>query len=253
MGLGAEIRVLHVDDEEHFLALSEKLLEDTSENISLITESHPDDALEILETHDIDCIISDYQMGGYTGLDLLQNIRDDYPELPFILFTGRGTEEIASEAITDGVDDYLQKGGGKDQFGVLAKRVSNLVFRRRAEAAYSEVFNHAPVGMAIHDPVSGEVIDANERWKELLGIDGDVDNVDMTTVLIEEPPYTSDTAKELIKKAADGDTQRFKWVAEKNNGKEVPLLVSMREVEVGEIKRVLSCTMNIHDADLLER
>lgn len=59
-------------------------------------------------------------------------IRQHYPDLPFILFTGRGSEEIASDAIAVGVTDYLQKGTGTDQYEVLANRIENAVAHHRA-------------------------------------------------------------------------------------------------------------------------
>lgn len=53
-------------------------------------------------------------MPGLDGLDVLERVRGEYPDLPFILFTGKGSEEIASDAISKGVTDYLQKGGGTE-------------------------------------------------------------------------------------------------------------------------------------------
>ncbi|MDX1747828.1 MAG: PAS domain-containing protein, partial [Halobacteriales archaeon] len=54
------------------------------------------------------------------------------PEVPFILFTGKGTEEIASEAISTGVSDFLQKGTGLDDYRLLANRIEKLTERARA-------------------------------------------------------------------------------------------------------------------------
>jgi PAS domain S-box-containing protein len=72
-------------------------------------------------------------MPGENGLAFLQRVRDRFGDLPFVLFTGKGSEEIASEAISAGVTDYLQKTGGTDQYALLAQRVTNAVERRRAE------------------------------------------------------------------------------------------------------------------------
>ena len=68
-----------------------------------------------------------------TGIELLETVREEYDDFPFILFTGKGSEEIASEAISAGVTDYLQK-GGTDKYTILANRVVNAVETARAKA-----------------------------------------------------------------------------------------------------------------------
>ncbi|MFC6726004.1 PAS domain S-box protein, partial [Halobium palmae] len=86
----------------------------------------------------VDCVVSDYDMGATNGLDFLRAVRGRYPNLPFVLFTGKGSEEIASEAVSAGVTDYLQKETGSDQYTVLANRVVNAVEHARAERARRE-------------------------------------------------------------------------------------------------------------------
>jgi PAS domain S-box-containing protein len=77
-------------------------------------------------------------MPGTNGLELLEAVRNRYPDLPFILFTGKGSEEIASEAISAGVTDYLQKEVGTDQYTLLANRIERAVSERRTESALAE-------------------------------------------------------------------------------------------------------------------
>jgi signal transduction histidine kinase len=126
------IRVLHVEDNEFFAAVAADVLE-AEADITVRTETDGSTALQRLESDEFDCVVSDYEMDGMDGLELLESIRDRYPEMPFILLTGGGNEETASEAISAGVTDYLQKGDGKRQFAVLANRIENAVMRRRAE------------------------------------------------------------------------------------------------------------------------
>ncbi|MFA6673443.1 MAG: PAS domain S-box protein, partial [Methanoculleus sp.] len=71
--------------------------------------------------------------------------------MPFIIFTGRGREEVAIEALNNGADFYLQKGGDpKTQFSELANAVRQLAGRRRAEAAFrkSEEMLHKAESLA---------------------------------------------------------------------------------------------------------
>lgn len=129
-------RVLHVDDEPDFAEMAAAFLEREDNRLSVKTVSSVDEGLDYLQETDIDCIVSDYDMPGQNGIEFLKTVRDDHPELPFILYTGKGSEEIASEAISAGVTDYLQKGSETSQYTVLANRILNAVeqYRARREA-----------------------------------------------------------------------------------------------------------------------
>jgi PAS domain S-box-containing protein len=122
------IRVLHVDDDPAFGALVSEFLRREDEAFEVTTATSADEGLARLEEGTFECVVSDYQMPGADGLAFLRTVRGTYPRLPFVLFTGRGSEEIASEAISAGVTDYLQK-GGPERYTVLANRVENAVDR----------------------------------------------------------------------------------------------------------------------------
>lgn len=137
-----QVRVLHVEDDRALADLTATGLEKEDSALSVVTETRPEDGLTRFRDGDIDCIVSDYDMPGMDGLDLLTKVRAEDPDFPFILFTGKGSEEIAAEAISHGVTDYLQKQGGMDQYTILANRITNSVERYRAigEAARKERF-----------------------------------------------------------------------------------------------------------------
>jgi len=141
----SDIGVLHVDDDPAFADLAGEMLDLVAEDMAVTTAPDADAALERLDEERIDCVVSDYDMPGLDGLELLQAVRETYPDLPFILFTGKGSEEIASEAISAGVSDYLQKGSGRDCYEMLAKRVRDAVERYRSEERYHNLIDTAPV------------------------------------------------------------------------------------------------------------
>jgi len=113
-------------------------LETKHPNFDVTTASSGREALQRLSEKRIDCVVSDYQMPNMDGLELLERVREQYPALPFILFTGEGSEDIASEAISAGVTDYLQKAADADQFTLLANRIENAVDRVRTEQRFEE-------------------------------------------------------------------------------------------------------------------
>lgn len=128
-------RVLLVDDDPSLADLMANQLGSLSEDFSIRVETDPNDALDVVESGQVDCIVSDHHMPAMTGLELLRYVREMEPDLPFILFTARGSEEIASDAVSEGVTDYFQKRRGADQWRILANRIDNATARYRAEEA----------------------------------------------------------------------------------------------------------------------
>jgi len=126
------ISVLHVDDDQDFCGLMVAYLEELDEDITVVSETVPRDGIATLSGEPIDCVVSDYEMPGMDGVEFLRAVREDYPNLPFFLFTGRGSEEVASEAIEAGVTSYLQK-GGTETYEQLVNRIQNAVSHYRSE------------------------------------------------------------------------------------------------------------------------
>lgn len=131
------IHVLHVDDEPDQLMITKQFLEEVDPRIQVESVPSPMDAQHILDQQAFDCVISDYLMSGMNGVDFVRRVREQ-SNTPFILYTGQGSEEVASEAFAAGVDDYLKKESGPIHYRVLAKRVRIAVEKHRAEKAKRE-------------------------------------------------------------------------------------------------------------------
>ena len=164
--------VLHVDDDRGQVDIVKEFLHRHLEEISVVNTTDPTEVSEHLADKEIDCVISDYDMPEMDGLTLLTEVRDDYPDLPFVLYTGKGSEAIASEAINAGVTGYLQK-GGPDQLERLANRVDHAAKEFRAER---ESERYATVLQALDYPtyVVDETADfsyVNEAFVEMTGYD----------------------------------------------------------------------------------
>jgi PAS domain S-box-containing protein len=150
----ASIAVLHVDDEPAISELTAEMLSREDDRFVVERAQRPDEALERLSEGGIDCIVSDYDMPGRTGIEFLEAVRDGYGDLPFILYTGEGSEAVAADAIAAGVTDYLQKETGNSQYTVLANRIANAVEQQRAreklEASQRRLatfFEKSPLGV----------------------------------------------------------------------------------------------------------
>ncbi|KUG12496.1 diguanylate cyclase/phosphodiesterase (ggdef & eal domains) with pas/pac sensor(s) [hydrocarbon metagenome] len=133
------IAVLLVDDEPSLLELGRRFLERAG-GIRVTTAPSAPAAMTLLSSGTYDAVVSDYQMPEVNGIDFLRQVRAAGDSTPFIIFTGKGREEVAIEALNSGADFYLQKGGDpKAQFAELLHVIRQVVSGRRSERALSEM------------------------------------------------------------------------------------------------------------------
>lgn len=81
------IHILHVDDNTKFATLTETFLNDVDDRFRIHSETDPTAGFEYLLVNDVDCVISDQDMPGSTGIEFLEKVREQYPDLPFILYS----------------------------------------------------------------------------------------------------------------------------------------------------------------------
>lgn len=129
------LSILCVDDEPAFLELTRTYLEKDG-SIRLTTATSAKEAIRLLKDRAFDAIISDYQMPGMDGIEFLKTIRRQGDSTPFIIFTGKGREDVVIQALNEGADFYLQKGGQpKPLYTELIHKVKHSVERRNASLA----------------------------------------------------------------------------------------------------------------------
>ncbi|MDD4136903.1 MAG: response regulator, partial [Methanoregula sp.] len=168
--------VLYVDDEPDLLMLCREFLEQSPE-FRVLTLTSACDALASPDICTFDAIISDYQMPDMDGIAFLKAIREQYGDIPFILFTGRGREEVVIQAINNGADFYLQKGGSaQSQYAELGHKIRQAVARRNAEHLLVEsekrradIINFLPDATFAIDR-EGRVIAWNRAIEEMSGV-----------------------------------------------------------------------------------
>lgn len=174
-GSSETVRVLHVDDEPEFGELAATFLPRVDERIEVVTETSASEAFDRFLAGGFDCIVSDYKMPEMDGLAFLTAVRSEDPHFPFVLFTGHGSEEIAGEAISAGVTDYVQKSGGPSQYTVLANRINNAVTQhravRRAEVSH-RAMETAREGISLVEP-DGTFSYVNPAFAALFSYDRD--------------------------------------------------------------------------------
>ncbi|MFB6124835.1 MAG: response regulator [Halanaeroarchaeum sp.] len=126
------IRILLVDDADDAEETA-SFLEGAHDAMSVATVGSIAAARDRFDAEAHDAVVSDYDLPDGDGLALLEWVRDREPEFPFVLFTGEGSEAVASDAISAGVTDYVQKSTDHERLALLANGVQTAVEGYRAK------------------------------------------------------------------------------------------------------------------------
>jgi len=157
---------LHVDDDPDTLNITKMSLELIDSSFEVESAPSVNELNKMLDGASYDCIISDYVMPDMDGLVLAKKIRER-SDVPFIVYTGQGSEEVAEAAFEVGVDDYVRKETDLSHYKLLARRVRNLVEKRWSEDLISMVPELSSDSIAIVQ--DGVIVYANQPTADLMG------------------------------------------------------------------------------------
>jgi DNA-binding NtrC family response regulator len=127
--------LLLVDDDAETLAALARALRGTGHRI--LTTTAPAQALELLDTEAVDVIVSDVDMPGMSGLELMRRVRRSFPAVVRILLTGQGCMETVISGINDGeIFRYLTKPWDREVLrSTIAQAIARLEELRRTNVA----------------------------------------------------------------------------------------------------------------------
>ena len=167
------IRVLHLDDEEQQQMFLKVFIE-SDPNIKITSAKNVEDTLLLIQTDAYDCLVSDYDMPDMNGITLAKQIRKN-SNIPIILYTGRGSEEIAEQAYSVGINDYIRKENHPAHYQVLAERIRQAVERSRAEKAlreseerYRALIENSPNAISV--TIGDKIVYANPTRIKMAGL-----------------------------------------------------------------------------------
>ena len=255
------ISVLHVDDDPDFGDLVKTFLS-RNDDLEVSTVTSAATALERLEEGTVDCVVSDYEMPTMDGLEFLAAVRVRDTDLPFILFTGKGSEEIASEAISAGVTDYLRKGIGTERYAILANRIRNGVSEYRANRALAEreerfrkLTETAPNAILTLDSAS-TIVYANPAVEDVFGYaPGEVIDEPIQMLMPEE---YRDRHQEAVERYLETGERQTDWHERKFHaphkaGHEIEISISFFEFEEDGERRLTGVIRDITAEQRRER
>ncbi|MFW6197041.1 MAG: PAS domain S-box protein, partial [Thermoplasmatota archaeon] len=253
------MKILLVDDEVSFLEQAEIFLTNEEERFVIDTSPSAKDAMSKLEENRYDAIISDYQMPNIDGLEFLEIIREEKGlEIPFVIFTGKGREEVAIKALNIGADRYIQKGGDpKSQYGVLAQAVKQEIKhymeskkRKEVEAKLSSLVEASEDPIYIVDR-DCNILFANKAELEKTGMR--LDEIVNSSFIESHPESDAIEFRERVNDVLKTGEPKVHEVKHEKNGKYYYRTLSpIKNPSTDEIDRIAVISKDISDRKKME-
>jgi len=244
------IRVLHVDDDPSIREVSKLILMDMG-NFEFDSACCVEEAFKKLADGHYDVVVSDYEMPQKDGLQFLKELRAQKNEIPFILFTGKGREEVAIKALNLGADGYHNKQGSTETvYGELSHSINLVVDRSKAKQAlgesekrYRTLMEQASEAILVHDE-KGRIRDANQRACKNLGYTKK-ELVGMTTADIESEVTENNKSAFLWLKMVAGETFTLESHQKRKDGSIFPVEISFGPITIDKETLVIGLARDI--------
>src|SRR6266487_1359168 len=163
--------ILIVDDDAALLQALPQALHLRIQDVKIDTSDSASAALELIQEHDYDAIVSDIKMPGIDGLSLLEKIRELRPDTPTLLITGHGEHDLAIQALRGGAYDFIQKPIDRDYLvAALHRAVQTRQLRRQVSEQQLALELHARSLERMVQTRTHELVEANAAKDKFLSI-----------------------------------------------------------------------------------
>lgn len=223
MNSGRGISLLYVNDDSRLRELVRTQLENESDRLDVVTADSAEQGGEILAAEAIDCILCDYHMPEETGVEFLERVREDDPDIPFLLFTETGSEQVASESIEAGVTDYIIQDAIGNQAPLLVQKITTHVDHRRArrdverrDEQLREIASVTDEALWVFSPDWSELRFINQNHEALFGQSTATIRDDPASFLEKIHPDDLDRVELAMQRASAGEPQVVEYRVNKS-------------------------------------
>lgn len=181
---------LIVDDSKMDQRLAGRLLEN-QDGLSVVYADDGERALEQIAKEAPDLVVTDLQMPGMDGLELVKAIRHDYPNIPVVLMTAAGSEEVAAEALRRGAASYVPKRYLSRDLAPTVDRILIMAATAQEQDKVLECLTHAESMFVLdndisriqpviawfrHELIRAGMFDENEQMRIAVALDEAISN-----------------------------------------------------------------------------
>ncbi|HEX4075366.1 MAG TPA: response regulator [Candidatus Acidoferrales bacterium] len=230
------LRLLVVDDDPDDLELCLRSLTKSDLEFEAITATTREDFVGRLRDHEIDVILSDYRMKGWTGVDAVSIVAQIRPGTPLILLSGTLGDDLAVNCIKSGITDYVLKHQmvrlpvairrAQEERALRDAEVNAVRALRESEERYRVLVENAPEAIVVIDGITGKFVDCNENALRLFGLSRfDLLQQAPADLSPERQPAgenSSAAARRYIGLAVLGQRPSFEWMHSNTRGEEIP-------------------------------
>lgn len=251
-----EINALFVQDDVASALETVDELQYMGEYLTADYVESPTEALEVIEQDNTSAVISEYRFEDedMDGLDLLEEVRSRQSEIPFIMYTGSGSEDVAVEAMRKGADEYVRR-GEKNEYELMLERIKSEVQNSVISdelAIFKQVVEEAEHSVKITDS-NGEIIYVNKEFEDRTGYRrAEVEGRDISEV-IEGEYIEGESCSNLKESVLEGEATEAEILVADREGDEywndeVIFPVHQR----GDVQYVVSIGREITDKKVIE-
>jgi PAS domain S-box-containing protein len=202
-----QLKLVIIEDDEAHYQLMKRAIKKAYPDASIHYFQEAAGCLESLDEINPDLVMADYLLPGMNGIEFLKSLNREKRDIPVIMITGQGDENLAIQAMKLGAWDYLVKSG---DFFTLIPSVIGKVIRewklkeslQGSQRRFRQIFSQSPIGIAVYDQ-NGLLVEANKSCMDNFGVS---DPVHMKGLkLIDSPNVPPELKARLLK----GETVRY--------------------------------------------
>jgi PAS domain S-box-containing protein len=179
--IGDPIQIIYIDDSPFDRELVRDALEREQRGFQLTLATTQHEFENFLKNNEFDLVLSDFNIAGFEGLEVIELVNEYKPNLPVVIVTGTGSEEVAVEALKMGAADYVIKTPEHirrlhhtilqvmENQSLQKEKERARILIKKSEEHYRALFNSARDGIALLDIDTHQIEDCNPQFETLSG------------------------------------------------------------------------------------